>query len=299
MSPFLNRRRQTLKLAAMLVAFCLNLLPFTVAAQNLQKSTHPYIANLGSQSPQLDVYRMGATRNAAVLIYVHGGAWTLGSKSAVHDMPVHFTQQGFVFVSVDYRLVPRVGVQDQLGDIDNALGWITQNITRFGGNPSNLHLMGHSAGAHLVAMTGVAPQTTAKRLIRQGALRSVIANDTHAYDLPRIAAQSRGNTLPKLYRRVFGHDRAFWQAMSPIHHLDSSRTNTGSLPAFLLLYSGAGNGATRQDFARDFARALRKSGAQTTLFDGRRYSHREINNRIGRAPDLTSAIDGFLAQQQE
>lgn len=293
MSPILNRRRQTLKLVAMLAVFCFGLLPFTAEAKNLLKSTHPYIAGLGNRSPELDVYKLSTLRNAPVLIYVHGGAWAFGSKSAVHNMPAHFTQQGFIFVSVDYRLVPNVGIQDQLSDIDKALDWVAQNIARFGGNPSNLHLMGHSAGAHLVTMTAVAPHPMAKRLIKQGALRSIISNDTRAYDLPRIATGARRGKLPRLYARAFGQNPAFWKAMSPIYQLA-----TRPYPAFLLLYSGAGGGATRQSFAHDFATKLRESGAQTSLFDGRHYSHRDMNTRIGNARDLTQALDYFLAQHQ-
>lgn len=295
MSPILNRRRQTLRLVAMLAVFCFNLLPFTVSAsESLLKSTHAYVANLGNRSPELDIYRLSASRNAPVLLYVHGGAWAAGSKSTVHNMPAHVTKLGFVFVSVDYRLVPNVSVQDQLGDINSALGWIAQNIDRFGGNPSNLHLIGHSAGAHLVMMSAVAPKPTTERLIKQGALRSVISNDTRAYDIPRIAAGARRGKLPRLYARAFGQDPAFWKSMSPIHHLAPHQ----SYPAFLLLYSGTGDGAVRQSFARDFASNLRKSGGQISLFDGRDYSHREMNTGIGTATDLTQAIDGFLAQHQ-
>lgn len=295
MSPILNRRRQTLKLVVVLAVFCASLLPLgTASAENLLKSTHPYRTNLGKRSPELDIYRLDTASNAPVLVYVHGGAWAIGSKSAVHSMPAHFTASGFVFVSVDYRLVPDVGVQDQLKDIDHALDWITRNIARFGGDPSNLHLIGHSSGAHLVAMTAVAPKPVTKRLIAKGALRSVISNDTPAYDIPRIATKTRGAELPQIYARVFGQSPTFWKAMSPIYQLGQAH----KYPAFLLLYSGTGDGTIRQDFTRDFAAKLQKSGAQTTLFDGRHYSHREMNTGIGTATDLTRAIDGFLARHR-
>lgn len=292
MSPILTRRRHTLKLLAMLVAFCFSLLPFTAGADSLLKSTHPYIENLGRQSPELDVFRVDTAQNAPVLIYVHGGAWAFGTKSAVHDMPAHFSRNGFVFVSVDYRLVPTVGVQEQLGDIDKALDWVAQNITRYGGDPTNLHLMGHSAGAHLVTMSVVAPKPSTKRLINHGALRSAIVNDTLAYDIPRIAKTAQQGRLPRLYARAFGQNPAEWRAMSPIHQINAAQ----KLPAFLLLYSGSGEAARRQSFARDFAAHLRKSGGQVTLFDGRAYSHREMLRRIGTLPDLTHAIDDFLVQ---
>ena len=257
---------------------------------NLQKSTDSYRAELGAASPQLDVYTVAANKDAPVLVYVHGGAWAAGSRTAVHDKHSHFTDLGYVFVSVDYRLVPDASVIEQLGDIDAALGWVHKNIAGFGGDPANLHLMGHSAGAHLVAMTGVAPGPVAKRLIDQGALRSVIANDTRAYDIARIAAGARGGNLPRLYRRAFGTDPETWQALSPHHRVNDA----GKLPAFLLLYSGQGAGNSRDDFANDFADRLRRAGGQAGVFDGSAYSHRDINQGIGVIPDLTRAIDSFL-----
>lgn len=294
MSPILSRRRHTLKLVAMLAAFCFGLLPFTAGAQNLLKSTHPYTNDLNTPTVGLDVYHADTARNAPVLIYVHGGAWATGTKSAVHAMPAYFSKQGFVFVSVDYRLVPSVDVQDQLDDIDKALTWVAQNITRFGGDPANLHLMGHSAGAHLVTLSVVAPKPNTQQLIYQGALRSVISNDTLAYDLARIASATPHGKLPRIYARAFGQDPANWKTMSPIHQTSAAQ----SLPAFLLLYSGTGGGTRRQDFSRDFASKLQKSGAQATLFDGRSYSHRDMLRRIGIQTDLTQAIDGFLAQHR-
>jgi len=260
---------------------------------SLQKSTYSYRPELGAASPQLDVYTVAASKDAPVLVYVHGGAWAVGSRTAVHDKHNHFTGLGFVFVSLDYRLVPKARVDEQLGDIDAALAWVHENIVEFGGDPANLHLMGHSAGAHLVAMTGVAPGPVAKRLINNGALRSVIANDTRAYDIARIAASARGGNLPRLYRRAFGTDPETWQALSPQNRVNDA----GKLPAFLLLYSGQGAGNSRDDFANDFADRLRRAGGKAAVFDGSAYSHRDINRGIGVIPELTNAIDSFLGKR--
>lgn len=286
MSIWTNTKART---SAILVAIALLSAP--AWSENLLKSTHSYQADLGAALPQLDVYRFATTKDAPVLVYVHGGAWVTGSRAAVHDKHRHFTNMGFVFVSLDYRLVPGASVNEQLGDIDAALGWVVDNIGDFGGDPGNLHLMGHSAGAHLAAMTGVAPGRISKRLINQGALRSVIANDTRAYDIPRIAALARGAKLPRLYQRVFGKNPATWAALSPQYRLDGAK----KLPAFLLLYSGQGAGKSRDEFANDFAAGLRRAGAVADVFNGSAYSHRAINTGIGTDPDITNAIDRFLA----
>ncbi len=280
-----------------IVALALGLVTVAQAAQAGSASAQPtatrsYRADLGSASPSLDIYAPADLSNAPVMVYVHGGAWVAGNKRAVHAKPAHFNGLGMVFVSVDYRLVPTVRVEDQLQDIDRALGWIASNIGRFGGNSREIWLMGHSAGAHLVTQATLAPGPQTRALIDAGALRGVIANDTRAYDIPRIAKSAPGGTLPKLYARVFGPDPGRWTSLSPIYRITPGQT----IPDFLVLHSGQGNAAQRAGFARDFAAALARNGVRVTLFDGRKYSHRQINTGIGTARDITSAIDGFLAR---
>jgi acetyl esterase/lipase len=282
-----KRRLLRLFLTAFLIVLGFAVLPASAAPQ---KTTHIYRQTAG-MSPALDIYTTGALKQAPVLVYVHGGAWMTGSKSRVLAKPAHFVGNGFVFVSLDYRLVPAVTVRDQLEDVDYALEWIRRNIARFGGDPVNIHLMGHSAGAHLVSMTAIDPGRFAAAMIRRGAIRSVISNDTRSYDLPRLAAQTRSGALPPVFRKPFTGDPATWAALSPITHVASAR----DIPPFLIMHSGQGNPASRHAFARDFAAALRGHGTRATVLDARRYTHAQINKGIGTLPDITGAIDRFLA----
>lgn len=248
-----------------------------------------YRPELGNVSPALDVYSFAGAKNAPVIIYIHGGAWQRGSRKQVGRKPDHYNRLGYIFVSIDYRLVPKVGVEGQLDDIDHALGWISENIGRYGGDPQNLHLMGHSAGAHLVAMGGVKPGNHGHQLIADGALRTIIANDTLAYDIP-LLAKRRGGQLHRLHQIPFGNDADRWRRLSPVHQL----TAGSRLPDFMILYSGAGFSGTRKAVASKFVEALSKTGSDVVLFDGSKYSHRQMTTWIGNDNDLTAAIDSFL-----
>lgn len=248
-----------------------------------------YRPELGKNSPKLDIYPFEGAKNAPVMIYVHGGAWKWGSRKRVGEKPSHFNNSGYVFVSVDYRLVPLVKVENQLEDIDHALGWVATNITKFGGDANNLHLMGHSAGAHLVSMTGVVPRENGRQLIRSRALRTIISNDTLAYDIPRIAKKS-GGRLHRIYQNVFGIEEKRWRRLSPQYQVDSQRV----LPAFHLLYSGRRNLMARKMFAESFKKKLKLVDANVALFDGSKYSHRQMTTLIGVDDRLTGAIDDFL-----
>jgi len=262
-------------------------------AQAAPDASATYRSDLGSGSPALDIYNFRGAQNAPVLIYVHGGGWQIGDKTAVHKKPKHFNDAGFIFVSVNYRLFPKVSVGQQLEDIDAALNWVSANIAKFGGDAGNLHLMGHSAGAHLVTMTATRPLKAAASLLADGALRSVISNDTRAYNIPAIAAQSRSPGLPKLYKDVFGENPTTWKDLSPIYQVADHQP----LPDFLILHSGQGDDAERHGFAVDFAKAIKAQGGHADVVDGHRYSHAQINKTLGTNNDITQAVDSFLKTQ--
>ncbi len=265
-----------------------------VSADTVGKTSFSYRPDLGAASPKLDIYSLTKVKNAPVMIYVHGGAWTRGSRSQVSVKPDHFSALGFVFVSIDYRLVPSVKIEDQLEDIDHALGWISQNIGKYGGNANNLHLMGHSAGAHLVAMSGVAPGKFGREMIDSGALRTIISNDTMAYDMPRIA-KARGGTLPAIYANVFGKEKKRWENLSPQHQVNG----LNKTPAWLVMFSGKEFLRFRTKSALNFAYLLRQANGKVSVFDGSRFSHREMTTLIGVNDELTGAIDGFLGRYAE
>ena len=258
------------------------------------KTSFSYRPNLGVTSPKLDIYSLPNAKNAPVMIYVHGGAWTRGSRSQVSVKPDHFSGLGYVFVSIDYRLVPTVKIEDQLEDIDYALGWINQNISKYGGNANNLHLMGHSAGAHLVAMSGVSPGKLGRKLIDSGALRTIISNDTMAYDMSRIA-HARGGRLPAIYANVFGNEKKRWENLSPQHHVNG----LNKTPAWLVMFSGQKFVRFRTKSALNFAYLLRQANGKVSVFDGSKFSHREMTTLIGVDDELTGAIDGFLGRYSE
>lgn len=253
-------------------------------------TTVSYRPKLGAASPALDIYSFARAKNAPVMIYVHGGGWQFGSRKRVARKPTYFNNKGYIFVSIDYRLVPQVRVEDQLVDIDRAIGWVFDNISNYGGSPKNLHLMGHSAGAHLVSMTGVNPGKRAAEIIRNKSLHSIISNDTLAYDIPALAAR-RGGRLHRIYNRPFGINEDRWRRLSPQNWITA-----GPKPAFLLMYSGQGYPGARKKAVQQFTQELEKSGASVTLFDGSKYSHRQINVQIGANNSITAAIDRFLSQ---
>lgn len=93
-----------------------------------------------------------------VLIFIHGGAWTGGSRLTYNPLSQTLANYGFVVFNVDYRLPPATNVVGEIQDSATAEAWVLQNAAKYGGDVTEVFVMGHSAGGHLVAMTMIDPQ---------------------------------------------------------------------------------------------------------------------------------------------
>jgi arylformamidase len=99
----------------------------------------------------VDVFPADAP-DAPVLVYFHGGYWRTGSARENNYMAEPFVDAGACVAVVNYDLCPTVSLATVVAQARTAIGWIAQNIGDHGGDASRLFLLGHSAGAHLVAM---------------------------------------------------------------------------------------------------------------------------------------------------
>ena len=83
----------------------------------------------------LDVYASPSARNAPVVFWIHGGGWQVGDKSDVAEKPRFFVEKGFVFVSVNYRLLPAVEMINIFRDVAKSFRWVHDHIAEYGGDP--------------------------------------------------------------------------------------------------------------------------------------------------------------------
>ena len=100
----------------------------------------------------VDVYAPEGAKNLPVVFWIHGGGWEGGDRTAIQLKPQAFVDKGFVFVSTGYRLLAEVEMATIFRDIAKSLGWVHGNIAQYGGDPTRIHVMGHSAGAQLAAL---------------------------------------------------------------------------------------------------------------------------------------------------
>ena len=89
---------------------------------------------------------------APVLVFIHGGWWRALDKADHSFVAPAFVQAGAMVVVPNYALCPAVGIEDIALQTTRALAWVWRNAARFGGDPSRIFVVGHSAGGHLAAM---------------------------------------------------------------------------------------------------------------------------------------------------
>lgn len=226
---------------------------------------------------ELDIYSASSNSLRPVMLFVHGGAWQIGSRRDVDVKPAFFEKLGYLFVSLDYRLFPFVKPVRQVDDIVAAYIWLRSNISKYGGDPLHIVAMGHSAGCHLLALA-----TLSGRL---PGLAGLICNDIQMYDIAKFAA-ARGGTLPFHYALAFSSSS--WSNLSP-----ATFVGQYPVPPILVAYSSMEHS---QDMSLDFVQRLIAAGVSVTVFDGSAYKHRAINRDIGHNQGgISAAIEGFLA----
>ena len=114
----------------------------------------------GGKRARLDIYRPKGVdlTNAPVLVQVHGGAWSIGTKEQQGLLLMNrMAQRGWICVAMNYRLAPKHPFPAQIIDVKKTIAWTRENIAAYGGDPSYLVVTGGSAGGHLAALAALTP----------------------------------------------------------------------------------------------------------------------------------------------
>jgi arylformamidase len=118
------------------------------------RQRHPYIKDLryGDHWREcLDVFPSGMP-GSKVLVFIHGGYWQQFDKTTFHFIAAAFLPHNITTVVINYPLAPAAAMDEIVASCRKAVRWLQQNLAAFNGNPQEVYIAGHSAGAHLAAM---------------------------------------------------------------------------------------------------------------------------------------------------
>ncbi|MFT3805298.1 alpha/beta hydrolase [Arenimonas sp.] len=293
--------RTILLVAALLLAW---LASFAVSGQGLRERWQARRAASGEPSAALpagarvlrdvaygsdpaqryDIYLPGRAANAPVVFMVHGGGWRVGDKT--HDKVVdnkigRWLPKGFVLISANYRMLPTQDALGQAEDVARALAHAQKHAREWGGDPRRFVLMGHSAGAHLVALISADPARYSPFGVAP--TLGTVSLDSGAID---VVAKMQTRHLP-LYDAAFGDDPSRWRLASPTHALVR-----GAAPLLAVCSSERRDQPCNE--AKNYLARAHSLGVRAELLPQAK-THAEINQQLGLPGAYTDAVERFLA----
>lgn len=209
---------------------------------------------------QLDIWRssdLPLDGKAPVLLQVHGGAWIIGNKEQ-QAMPLmaHMADNGWICVSINYRLSPRATWPDHIVDVKRALAWVKANIASYGGDPDFVAITGGSAGGHLSSLAALTPNEPMFQPGFEEADTSVVAAVPFygVYDWTNRDGTGRSDMDDMLARLILKTTRE--ESPELWHDASTMSWISADAPPFFVIH-GANDSLVPVEQARSFVSMLR------------------------------------------
>ncbi|RYE77747.1 MAG: alpha/beta hydrolase, partial [Myxococcales bacterium] len=211
----------------------------------------------GGRRARLDIYRAKGVdlTDAPVLIQIHGGAWTIGSKEQQGLILMNrMAKRGWICVSVNYRLAPKHPWPAMIDDVRTSIEWVRENIASYGGNPEYLVTTGGSAGGHLSSLAALTVPGIAACVPFYGVYDMANLTDD------KFAKGMRDHFLaPRVFFTKYADDPQAFIDASPLAHVGPDA------PDFFVLH-GSNDTLVNVNQARAFVDKLRSESNATVTY---------------------------------
>jgi acetyl esterase/lipase len=239
----------------------------------------------------LDVYMPKKGSNSPVLIWIHGGALAYGEKEYVQEKAEYFTKKGYVFISINYRLSPKVVHPAHVQDVSDAIMWIHKNAVHYSADADKIFLMGHSTGAHLAALVSTDETYIKKSGGELEIIQGVVLLDGEGYDIPVLMNDAKSR-LREWYTQAFGNTKKDWELASPVYFVKAGK----KIPAFMIAYAGEREAAEVE--AKTLSKKLTEALVENKVFFYQKKSHLTISRDLGEEGDKpTEDVLRFLLEK--
>jgi len=213
---------------------------------------------------KLDIYR-AKRANAPIFVYVHGGAWRVGSAKNSAFSAELLVNSGAHYIALDFAAIKEAGgdLRVMADQVRRGIAWVYKNAKSFGGDADRLYIGGFSSGGHLC---GVALVTDWQKdfglpadAVKGGLCMSGM------YDLKPVRLSKRSSYV--------NFTDEIEQAMSSQRHLDK-------LHAPVIVSYGTDETPEFQRQSRDFTAAVKAAGKPVGLVVAQHYNHFEMGESL-------------------
>ncbi len=188
---------------------------FTGSAQIRVAKNINYAGNT-DQANTLNIYhKKNDQQNQPVIVFIHGGSWSSGKKETYWWLGRNLAKNNIVSVIINYPLAPNATYKEMATASAQAVKWVMDSISTYGGNPNRIFMMGHSAGGHLSELINADPQYFQAVGITNP-IKGVILNDAFGLDMQEYLTKAEKDHYYSDFIRTFSADTTIWQMGSPL-----------------------------------------------------------------------------------
>lgn len=181
-----------------------------------------------SSKLKLDVYipKGDGKQSYPAVLLIHGGGWLTGSRENERVMAQHLALNGYIGISVSYRLGFEAPYPAAVLDIKDAIRWMRKNAKKYRINPNKIAVLGASAGAQLATLVGVTPNSSIYRKDAQVSdeVQAIVNIDgIVSFIHPEAAAESKNGKVSMADIWLNGSVKENfknWKEASPLEYVD-------------------------------------------------------------------------------
>lgn len=209
----------------------------------------------------LDVYWPRHGDRLPVLFFVHGGSWSTGDKNIYPLLGKSFIAHDFVVVIINYSHFPSETFPAYVEDAAAALAWTVDHIADYHGDPDQIFIVGHSAGAHILSLVALDDRYLAAHRLTRNIIRGFICISSPTdltLLLEHVASRPDMGTCEQVIALMGGPDR--------LHDADPVSHARPDAPPTLFIH-GSDDTTAPIELARSFAAALTRAGAPVQFLE--------------------------------
>ena len=277
-----------LKIILMIFAFLGQIFSGSAQVRVIKNINYDQIANVETT---LNIYhKKEGPQNQDVIIFIHGGSWSSGKKETYWWLGRNLAKKNIITAAINYPLAPEATFKEMAIASAQAVKWVRDCISAYGGNPNRIFLMGHSAGGHLCELINADPEYF-KAVNIDNPVKGVILNDAFGLDMEEYLTKAKKDDGYIDFLRTFSADPKIWQMGSPLFYVKNVKN------PHLIFYGGKTYPAIQIQSERIYKSLIAQNvPVKLEVIKGKRHVGM-ISQMIFGSNSLYKSILTFLANQ--